>query len=213
VSVGKYRIKDEEPELYGELKTIVDKFISVERLDDVHHVFETQMNESLNQSVSLLVPKNRTYSMTMSLTSRVKICCGVHLSGRAAYWAQVFEALKLSIPDVTLQYLTKQQKRAEERKKQQSLPAFKKHRSAAFKEKIKQYTEDNIKAKAACQTYGKGKGFLLALEHDAPILQHAQKQKKSNADLSILWEKGTQNNKQQKMFFPWTENPPTNNKQ
>jgi hypothetical protein len=183
VSVGKYRIKEEEPELYSELKAILDKFTSVERLNDVHHVFETQVNESLNQSVSLLVPKNRTYSMTMALTSRVMICCGMHLLGRGSYWMQVCEALKLSIPDATLQYLTNEQKKAQERKKQRSLPEFKRHRSAAFKEKIKQYTEDNIKAKAAGQTYEKGKGFLIALEHDAQNLQHAQEQSKKQTPI------------------------------
>jgi hypothetical protein len=183
VKKGKYQDKKEEPELYGELKSIVEKFISVERLSDVNHTFETQVNESLNQSVSLFVPKNRTYSMTMALASRVKICCGVHISGQNGYWSKVFEALELHIPDITVNYLKKKQAVAKQRKQRQSIPEIKRLRSENWKEKVKKCTEEHIKSKAKGQTYGRGKGFDIALEHEDEKLQHAQVQSRKQTPI------------------------------
>ena len=77
----------------------------------------------MNTSVSYYAPKNKTYSKTQSLDTRVAIAAGVQILGYLAFWMRVFTAFELDMDDnlrKSLQYRDnkKQNKTIQEQSKQ-----------------------------------------------------------------------------------------------
>ena len=52
-----------------DLQKIFNDYTSPEQMIMCHHPWDTQLNEALNQSISLYTPKNRNYSKSMGLES------------------------------------------------------------------------------------------------------------------------------------------------
>lgn len=74
-----YRCKDKDAALCKELKEAIAPHISLEKLREVAHAMDTNVNESLNNAVAWLAPKNKTCSGSKSLRNRISIAVGVHL--------------------------------------------------------------------------------------------------------------------------------------
>ena len=49
------------------------------------HKHDSNLNESLNKSVMTYAPKERTYSLSMSLETRVKIVAGIQIIGHVDF--------------------------------------------------------------------------------------------------------------------------------
>ena len=76
-----YRSQTEHKELFDILTKTYAPYITLERLIESLHLFDTQLNEALNNIVARYAPKNRTYRTTMSLSNRIAIVIGIHNMG------------------------------------------------------------------------------------------------------------------------------------
>ena len=78
--------KAEDPKQYQQLCAAVERFQTDDNIKECLHMHDTQLNESLNMSVSRCVPKFKHFGTTMSLDSRVRSVVGVHNLGYANYY-------------------------------------------------------------------------------------------------------------------------------
>ena len=62
-----YRCKTTDKDLYDYLANVLARFITIEALEEVGHGGDTQVNESLNQTITWYAPKNKTYAGSVSL--------------------------------------------------------------------------------------------------------------------------------------------------
>jgi hypothetical protein len=67
--------------LFEKLQPIVEHFVTVERLTEVAHGMDTQVNESFNNTFSWLAPKNKVYCGSQSLRNRLCIGMGINALG------------------------------------------------------------------------------------------------------------------------------------
>lgn len=56
------------------------------RLNESLHIYSTQFNEAMHDSVENLTPKIRTYSASMTLTNRVTIAIGTSNLSYLIFW-------------------------------------------------------------------------------------------------------------------------------
>jgi len=75
-----YRSKETDPKLYNELEKRIDRFITLDAFKEVSHGMDTNTNESFNNVVAWLAPKNKTYSKSKSLKKQNISCswCYIH---------------------------------------------------------------------------------------------------------------------------------------
>jgi hypothetical protein len=81
-----YRCKTRDAKLYVALNNIVSRFITIERLREVAHSMDTQYNESINNTISWLAPKNKCYGGSQSLRNRISIAVGIVRLGLNKYF-------------------------------------------------------------------------------------------------------------------------------
>ena len=58
-------------------------------------MFDTQKNESMNNVIAYVAPKNKTMSHTMSLNNRISCIVGISIFGFKTYWEQVFNLMDI----------------------------------------------------------------------------------------------------------------------
>jgi len=61
------RCKDKDSALCEKLQQLIRRFIAIEALKELAHSLDTNANESFNQMISWMAPKNKVYSMSVSL--------------------------------------------------------------------------------------------------------------------------------------------------
>ena len=82
----------EDENLYHQIFDALEPFIKEDMLKMLWHQYDTNINEAMNRSVSSFAPKDRTFSRTMSLQTRVSIAAGVQIAGHYKFWKKVLEA-------------------------------------------------------------------------------------------------------------------------
>ena len=78
--------KKKDKREYEQMCLAVERFQTDENIKECLHSYDTQYNESLNNSVARYAPKFKHYGTTMSLESRVRLVIGVHNSGYSNYY-------------------------------------------------------------------------------------------------------------------------------
>jgi hypothetical protein len=69
-------------------------FITLDKLKEVAHGMDTQVNEGFNNTVSWFTPKNKVHCGSPSLTNCVGIALGINMLGLHEYcFKQLFKAL------------------------------------------------------------------------------------------------------------------------
>jgi len=64
------RFRKKDNELWQHVKPIFDELTTPEKMKQCFHKFSCQKNESLNDTMALIAPKNKTFSLTSSLRDR-----------------------------------------------------------------------------------------------------------------------------------------------
>ena len=62
----------------------------------LHHNWSTQENEAMNKSVTSFTLKDKTFSLTTSLLTRVNISRTIQNTGNYSLWNQVYHQFNLS---------------------------------------------------------------------------------------------------------------------
>ena len=90
---GYYRCMQKDNKLFKQLKHVLEPHFSKESLTEVMHCHNTQLNEGLNTSVSMMAPKYKNYSRSSELATRVAMTVGCHNLGKYAFLKRVIDRL------------------------------------------------------------------------------------------------------------------------
>ena len=86
-----------DAKLYALLQQTIARFITAEALQQVAHGMDTQVNESLNNTMTWFAPKNKVYCSTWSLTNRLSIGISINSIGFMAYYRRLFNQLGIAM--------------------------------------------------------------------------------------------------------------------
>jgi len=142
---GYYRCKVKDKKLYDEIMGVYSRFITPDMLIQLNHMWSTQKNEAMNTSVSSYAPKNKHYSGTDSLLTRVGIAGACQVIGFAAFWTKVYQAYETDIDPNLLSILSSRDEKKVKNNARAGTKQGKSKRSRKKHEKInktqKEYTE------------------------------------------------------------------------
>jgi len=142
-----YRHKDDDKELYNVLHDLPQRFLTLDALKEVGHGMDTLVNESLNNSISWLAPKNKTHSTTQSLRNRISVAVGINALGIYNCFARLFKECGVDMQDDVAHYLKQMDARRTCRiLKSQETDQKKKHQEN-FHKMLQEHTEAAKKQK------------------------------------------------------------------
>ena len=136
-----YRDKTIDKELYEWLSELVGNFTTKEKLDEVGHGMDTNINESLNSIVAWIAPKSKSYSGTISLKTRIFIAIGIHLAGFESFFLKLYESMAIEVTPGIAYYLKMQQKGRDRRLVKAKDTETKKRRRRKQYQQLKDATE------------------------------------------------------------------------
>ena len=79
-------------------------------------MFDTQKNESLNNMIAYVAPKNKTVVHSMSLNNRISCVVGISIFGFKTYWKQVFDLMEIQTTQTSKQFFQAKTLNAEKNK-------------------------------------------------------------------------------------------------
>jgi hypothetical protein len=124
---------------------LLSRFITMEKLREVCHVMDTQVNDSMNNTISWLAPKNKCYGGSQSLQNRIAIANGINSLGLHKYYTRIFHALGIRMTPNIVHFLTVKERNRKKRIKKRKTKEQKKERNKGIFEKI--HNEEVIKQK------------------------------------------------------------------
>jgi hypothetical protein len=142
-----YQSKTKDAKLYHKLQDILSRFVSLERLKEVAHGMDTNVNESINNTVSYFAPKNRVYCKTRSLQNRVAFAVGVTSLGFSEYFLRLFKELGIQVTPPIRHFLEMKQKNRQKRIQKRKQTATKKARKQLKFTKLKEEEAKAIRAR------------------------------------------------------------------
>jgi hypothetical protein len=78
-----------DPVTYLQLRKFFDQYVCIKQMAYGNHPFNTQTNESLNQAIATVAPKNVCYSGSGIFYSRIAMLIGIHNLGNELFFKQI----------------------------------------------------------------------------------------------------------------------------
>jgi hypothetical protein len=156
----KYRSKIDNPILYKQVVEVMERFVSEEKLRECHHGFSSQKNESMNKLISRYVPKDRTFSQSMSLASRICLAVGVDSVGHESYYKRLLGNMNISLPKNTTIMLRNMKKKRDYDRFYQAQPHRKRKRANLKFAKMKDGLKKQMADKATGLNYQSGLNMM-----------------------------------------------------
>jgi hypothetical protein len=141
-----YRCMTKDAKLYGILKGEYARFITLDKLKEVSHSMDTQPNESMNNTISWLAPKNKCYSGSQSLRNRICIAIGINQLGLHKYLKKLLHRLGITMTPNTTHFLTQKDRKRAKRIAKTKTTVAKKERNTQIFTKLRK--EEAAKRKA-----------------------------------------------------------------
>jgi hypothetical protein len=110
-----YRCKTKDAKLFDVLQQLLSRFITIDKLREVSHVMDTQVNESLNNTISWLAPKNKCYGGPQSLRNRIAFAVGINSLGLHKYFTRLFHALGIRMTANVVHFLSVKERNRKKR--------------------------------------------------------------------------------------------------
>jgi hypothetical protein len=196
-----YRNKSDKADaiLYQVLLEKLKRFITLDRLIEVSHGLNTQVNESFNQSATWFAPKNKVFASSMSLTNRLSMALGINSLGVSGYFERLFVALGIVMTEDVRHYITVKERA---RLKKQRKAKTKDEKKNRLKRKFVTMTTDEAKAKkeraTRAGTYKSGMNMA-----EGTVDGYTELDLKLAAAAAPSRVKGSNNKKQCKKCFQW----------
>ena len=159
---GYYRCKVKDKKLYDEIMGVYSRFITPDMLMQLNHMWSTQKNEAMNTSVSSYAPKNKHYSGTDSLLTRVGIAGACQVIGYAAFWTKVYQAYLADIDPNLLSILSLRDEKKLKSNAHAGTKEGKSKRSRKNHEKINKTQKEYTEGYAAGLQYEAGIALRIA---------------------------------------------------
>jgi len=162
------------------------QYTTDEMLRMVHHPYDSQKNESLNQKVATFAPKNKTFCTTMSLADRIALVVVTDSVGYSTGISRIISRITgrtAALSPVVRIWLTSQDKNANRKKEYQEKTTTKRRRAHQVQERIKQCIVEDKKAQNRGLFYGSGIAIdgvdpVEALNKQLAEKEEARKKKK-----------------------------------
>jgi len=135
-----YRCKEEDKELYDYLKEVLSRFVTLQALKEISHGYDTLVNESLNNSIAWLAPKNKVYASTVSLATRIGIALCINSLGTLAFCTGIFDMLGITMTNDVRYYINQVNNTREKRNTKSKTKKAKIKRSEKFHAKLKEHS-------------------------------------------------------------------------
>jgi hypothetical protein len=114
-SIKYYRSKDKDAKLYEVLQDKMERFCTQERLNEMAHTLDTNMNEAFNQICTWFAPKNKVFAGTGSLHNRIAFAVGINSLGVEVFFKRLFKSLGIPLTDNVAYYLEIKEKNRRKR--------------------------------------------------------------------------------------------------
>jgi hypothetical protein len=154
-----YRCKRKDNKLYDILCKIIAEFITARALDEVGHGGDTNVNESLNNTIAWLAPKNKTFCGSLSLLWRVAMAAGINIMNFQRFFTELLKRLGIDIPDGTVEYLHRQYLSKRNKKEASQTSEKKRQRNNAIFAKLRQHAANVAADRAKYTIYEAGIGM------------------------------------------------------
>jgi hypothetical protein len=90
-TAGKYyRCKERDAKLYVILQDKISCFVTKDKLIEMAHGLDTNMNEAFNQICTWFAPKNKVYAGAYSLNNRISFAVGINSIGVMGFFTRLF---------------------------------------------------------------------------------------------------------------------------
>ena len=99
IDSGYYRCKQQHKNAYEKICNAYSPYVTKEMLMMLHHPWSTQKNEALNKSVASYAPKDRTFSQTTSLDTRVGLAGATQVGGYLKLWKKIYESENMDVDE------------------------------------------------------------------------------------------------------------------
>jgi hypothetical protein len=100
-----YRCKEKDAKLYAVLVDKMSRFVTHERLSEMAHTLDTNMNEAFNQICTWFAPKNKVFAGTGSLHNRIGFAVGINSIGLEMFFRRLFKMMGVPLTDNVAYYL------------------------------------------------------------------------------------------------------------
>ena len=157
-----YMCKFHDFEDYKRMRSEYEMYTSEEALAQCLHRYDTQKNESLNIVIAKYAPKNRHYSKSVALLTRVYVAVGVSLVRKQMYWSEVCKELGFNSGKIMDEILGSDDKVYHSRRERAMSLTGKRMRQKTNYERIKRLkTEEGSDRKKKLAMYKAGAGVGL----------------------------------------------------
>jgi len=143
-----YRDKEKDALLYNKLQSIIARFITLDALKEVAHCLDTCANESFNNTMAWVAPKNKVYAGSNSLSNRMSIAIGIKTLGIYGCYTGLFRKLGIALTPDLMHYLNVKSKVRRKRIARTKTTEYKKKRKTDEYRRLKDETNDAQKARA-----------------------------------------------------------------
>jgi hypothetical protein len=151
-----FRDKAKNKKLYEQLSAIVAKFICVESLKQVHHQYNTNKCEMINNQMTRFAPKNKHYAKTIVGKARAMMAIGVDSVGMVEFFCELAKVEGIKLDTCTLEELRRQDSRKETQKRIHSSKKQKQTRAKKKRQSILDEKAETFKDKKHGRTYKSG---------------------------------------------------------
>jgi hypothetical protein len=104
-----YRSKTMDAKLYVVVQQTIARFITKDKLLEMAHGLDTNMNEAFNNICTWFAPKNKVFAGAYSLHNRIAFAVGINSLGVLEYFVRLYRKLGITMTDNVLHYLTKKE--------------------------------------------------------------------------------------------------------
>jgi hypothetical protein len=100
-----YRSKDKDPKLYVLLNNTIQRFTTLDKLVEMAHGMDTNVNEAFNQICTWFAPKNKVFCGSGSLHNRLAFAVGINSLGYNEFFTSLLNKLGITITENIAHYL------------------------------------------------------------------------------------------------------------
>jgi hypothetical protein len=100
-----YRCKKRDAKLYATLVQVMSRFVTMDRLDEMAHDLDTNMNEAFNNICTWFAPKNKVFAGSGSLNNRIAFAVGINSLGVLPFYTKLFHRLGITMTENVEHYL------------------------------------------------------------------------------------------------------------
>lgn len=125
-------------------------------MQQIHHPFSTQKNESLNRNATAVAPKDRFYGGTMQLFDRLRVVAMTDSIGEYETLVRMFSRLEFAMHPVLVRWATNKDRDDSSRQELRKKPEIRMKRAVDIINKIKDGMKQEKRATAESMTYATG---------------------------------------------------------